>query len=275
MTGWLYSPLLLRLMQQWWQDPNYTHGFFVPVFSLFLIWENREKLAALRVKPSWWGLVILVFALMALILGTISSGFFLSRVSLLLLICGAVVFLAGWKHLAAISFPLAFLILMIPSSTLVYQITFPLQILASKSATFLLTGIGVPAVREGNIILLPTARLEVAEACSGIRSLFSLITLTVIYGYLAETKTGVRVLLALIAVPVSILANALRIAITGVVVQHWGLEGAQGTLHLLSGWLIFAGSLLLIFSLHRLSRIFLFGKQDPMSYEGHEREEYA
>lgn len=275
MTAWLYSPLLLRLMQQWWQDPNYTHGFFVPVFSLFLIWESREKLAALRMKPSWWGLVILVFALMALILGTISSGFFLSRVSLLLLICGAVVFLAGWKHLAAISFPLAFLILMIPSSTLVYQITFPLQILASKSATFLLTGIGIPAVREGNIILLPTARLEVAEACSGIRSLFSLITLTVIYGYLAETKTGVRVLLALIAVPVSILANALRIAITGVVVQHWGLEGAQGTLHLLSGWLIFAGSLLLIFSLHRLSRMFLFGRQDPMSYEGHEREEYA
>ena len=126
---------------------------------------------------------------MALVLGTISSGFFLSRVSLLLLICGDVVFLAGWKHLAAISFPLAFLILMIPSSTLVDQITFPLQILASKTATFLLTGIGIPAVREGNIILLPTARLEVAEACSGIRSLFSLITLTVIYGYLAETKT--------------------------------------------------------------------------------------
>ena len=94
-------------------------------------------------KPSWWGMVILVFALMALVMGTISSGFFLSRVSLLLLICGAVVFLAGWEHLAAISFPLAFLILMIPSSTLVDQITFPLQILASKTATFLLTAVGV------------------------------------------------------------------------------------------------------------------------------------
>ena len=270
MTAWLYSPLLLRLAQQWWQDPNYTHGFFVPVFSLFLIWESRAKLAALRVKPSWWGLVMLVFALMALVLGTISSGFFLSRVSLLLLICGAVVFLAGWKHLAAISFPLAFLVLMIPSSTLVDQITFPLQILASKAATFLLTGVGVSAVREGNIILLPTARLEVAEACSGIRSLFSLITLTVIYGYLAETRTGLRVLLALIAVPVSILANALRIAVTGLVVQYWGLEGAEGTPHLLSGWLIFGGSLLLIFSLHRLSRLFFSGKQAPV-----EHEEYA
>jgi exosortase len=267
MTAWLYSPLLLRLAQQWWQDPNYTHGFFVPVFSLFLIWEGRAKLAALRIQPSWWGLIMLALALMALVLGTISSGFFLSRVSLLLLICGMVVFLAGWKHLAAISFPLAFLILMIPSSTLVAQITFPLQILASKTATLLLTGVGVSAVREGNIILLPTARLEVAEACSGIRSLFSLITLTVIYGYLAETRTRVRVLLALIAVPVSILANALRIAVTGLVVEYWGVEGAQGTLHLLSGWLVFAGSLLLIFALHRLLQVFLFGRQSPLGSE--------
>jgi exosortase len=270
LTAWLYAPLVLRLAQQWWQDPNYTHGFFVPVFSLFLIWEGRAKLAALQMKPSWWGLVILVFALLALLVGTVCSGFFLSRISLLLLICGVVVFLAGWEHLAAISFPLAFLVLMIPSSTLVEQITFPLQILATKTATLLLTGLGVSGVREGNIIFLPNARLEVAEACSGIRSLFSLITLTVIYGYLAETKTGVRVLLALIAIPVSILANALRIAATGVVVQYWGVEAAQGTPHLLSGWLIFAGSLLLIFFLHHLSRTFLSGKQAPS-----EREEYA
>jgi exosortase len=270
LTAWLYSALLIRLAQQWWQDPNYTHGFFVPVFSLFLLWDGRAKLAALRIQPSWWGLVILVFALIMMVLGTISSGFFMSRVSLLLLICGMVVFLAGWRHLAAITFPLAFLILMIPSSTLVDQITFPLQILASKTATFLLNLIGVSAFREGNIILLSTARLEVAEACSGIRSLFSLITLTVIYGYLAETKTMVRVLLALIAVPVSILANALRITLTGLVVNYWGLEGAQGTMHLLSGWLIFAASLLLIFFLHRLSRIFLSGQQRPA-----EQREYA
>ena len=129
--------------------------------------------------------------------GTIKSGFFLYRVSVLLFIAGLVVFLAGWKHLAAISFPLAFLVLMIPSSTLVEQITFPLQIVASKTASFLLMLAGVPAIREGNIILLPSAQLEVAEACSGIRSLFSLLTLTIVYGYLAETKIGARVLLAL------------------------------------------------------------------------------
>src|ERR1700687_541090 len=136
LAAWLYAPFVSQLASQWWQDPNYTHGFFVPVFSLFLLWERRAKLATLRIKPAWSGLVILWFALMTLILATIKSGFFLYRGSVLLFIAGLVVFLAGWKHLAAIAFPLAFLFLMIPSPTLVEQITFPLQIIASKTASF-------------------------------------------------------------------------------------------------------------------------------------------
>src|SRR5216684_7916203 len=127
LAAWLYGPFALRMASQWWQDPNYTHGFFVPMFSLFLLWERRAKLAALRIKPAWPGLVMILVALWALILGTIKSEFFLYRLSILLFIAGVVVFLAGWKHLAAISFPLAFLVLMIPSSTLLEHITFPLQ----------------------------------------------------------------------------------------------------------------------------------------------------
>ncbi len=269
LAGWLYAPLGLRLASQWWHDPNYTHGFFVPVFSVFLLWERRAKLAALRVQPSWTGLIILVFALLALVLGTANSGLFLYRLSFLFLIAGAVVFLAGWKHLAAISFPLAFLVLMIPSETLLEYITFPLQIVASKTASFLLMLAGVPAVREGNIIVLSNARLEVAEACSGVRSLFSLMTLTIIYGYLAETKIGVRVLLALLAAPISVLANALRIAFTGLVVEYWGIEGTQGLLHLLSGWFIFAGSLALIFLFHRFFRLLPAGQDEPRAREGY------
>jgi exosortase len=181
-----------------------------------------------------------------------------------------VVFLAGWKHLAAISFPLLFLVLMTPSSTLMEQITFPLQIIASKTASFLLMLAGVPAIREGNIILLPSAQLEVAEACSGIRSLFSLLTLTVVYGYLAETKIGVRVLLAFMAIPISVFANALRIAFTGLMVEGWGVERAEGTIHALSGWLVFVASLALIFLLHRLVQILWLGRSEPAV-----REEYA
>ena len=270
LAAWLYGPFALRMASQWWHDPNYTHGFFVPVFSLFLLWERRAKLATLRIDPAWSGLVILVFALMTLVVGTIKSGFFLYRVSVLLFIAGMVVFLAGWKHLAAISFPLAFLFLMIPSPTLMEQITFPLQIIASKTASFLLMLAGVPAIREGNIILLPSAQLEVAEACSGIRSLFSLLTLTIVYGHLAETKIGVRVLLTFMAVPISVFANALRIAFTGLMVEGWGVERAQGTIHALSGWLVFVASLGLIFLLHRLIQILWWGPS-----EGAVQEEYA
>jgi len=270
LAAWLYGPFALRLASQWWHDPNYTHGFFVPVFSLFLLWERRAKLATLRIDPAWSGLVILVFALMTLVVGTIKSGFFLYRVSVLLFIAGMVIFLAGWKHLAAILFPLAFLFLMIPSPTLMEQITFPLQIIASKTASFLLMLAGVPAIREGNIILLPSAQLEVAEACSGIRSLFSLLTLTIVYGHLAETKIGVRVLLAFMAVPISVFANALRIAFTGLMVEGWGVERAQGTIHALSGWFVFVASLALVFLIHRLVHILWPGRSELGV-----REEYA
>jgi exosortase len=207
--------------------------------------------------------VILAFGLIVLIPGTVTSALFLCRVSFLLVVSGTVIFLAGWEYLAAVGSPLAILVLMIPSSTLLDHITFPLQMVASKTATFMLSTLGIPVYQEGNIILLPSARLEVAEACSGVRSLFSLITLTVIYGYLAESKVKIRVLLTLIAVPVSVLANALRITVTGLVVEFWGLEGAEGTLHLLSGWLIFASSLALIFLFHRLAHNFLRTEQGP------------
>ena len=270
LAAWLYAPFALRMASQWWQDPNYTHGFFVPVFSLFLLWERRAKLATLRINPAWSGLVILLFALMTLVVATIKSGFFLYRVSVLLFVAGMVVFLVGWKHLAAISFPLAFLLLMIPSSTLMEQITFPLQIIASKTASFLLMLAGMPAIREGNIILLPSAQLEVAEACSGIRSLFSLLTLTIVYGYLAETRLGARVLLSFMAVPISVFANALRIAFTGLMVEGWGVERAQGTIHALSGWFVFVASLALVFLIHRLVQMLWLGPSETAV-----RQEYA
>jgi exosortase len=267
LTAWLYAPIVSHLAAQWWQDPNYIHGFFVPAFSLLLVWEDRAKLAALPLKPSWSGLAIVLFALFALTVGVLSSEFFLPRISLLLLISGMVVFLAGWEYLLAVSFPLAFLILMIPSSTIFNHVTFPLQIVASKTATFLLTLAGVSVVREGNILLLSGARIQIAEACSGIQSLFSLVTLALVYGYLVETRIGMRILLALTAVPISILANALRISVTGLVLQHWGIERAQGSLHILSGWIIFMISLAMLFLFHRSLRVLYPGMPESGNQE--------
>jgi exosortase len=249
---WLYAPVLSHLVGQWSHDPNYSHGFFVPAFSLYLLWQDRERLSSLPLQPSWAGLLILALAIAVLMAGVLGAELFLSRSSLLIAIGGLVVLLYGWNHLRATMFPWLFLLLMIPIPTIVFnQITFPLQLLASKAAAVTLPLFGVPVLREGNVIQLPAMALEVAEACSGIRSLMSLATLAVIYGYLLEPRKLVRVALALASIPIAVVANSLRIVGTGLLVQYWDPEKAEGFFHVFSGWLIFVVSLGLLFLLHR------------------------
>jgi exosortase len=256
LIGWLYASILFHLAKQWASDANFSHGFFVPAFSLFVLWQNRTRIAREPREPSSWGLLIVVFALSVLVVGVLGAELFLSRISLLLLIAGLVIFFRGWRMFRAVLFPWAFLILMIPIPAIVFtQITFPLQMLTSKVAAMLLPLLGVPVLREGNIINLPAMSLEVAEACSGIRSLLSLATLAIIYGYVAETRVWVRVVLALASIPVAVAANSLRIVGTGVLVQYWDPDKAEGFFHTFSGWLVFLVSLAMIFLLHRLLQI--------------------
>jgi exosortase len=257
LIGWLYSSIVYHLAGQWWQDPNFSHGFFVPLFSSFVLWQDRSRLASLPAMPSWLGLPILVAALCILVLGVMGAELFLSRVSLLLLIAGLVIFFLGWNYFRAVLFPWAFLVLMIPIPAIIFnQITFPLQLLASKVSALVLPLLGVPVLREGNVINLPAMVLEVAEACSGIRSLLSLITLAIIYGFLMETRNSIRIALALGSLPIAVAANSLRIVGTGLLVQYWDPEKAEGFFHLFSGWLIFVISLLMLFLFHRVLRLF-------------------
>ena len=259
---WLYGPVLIRLTGQWWSDPNFSHGFFVPLFSAFVVWQDRARLRAIQPKPSTWGLPIIVLALAMLLVGTFGVELFLSRVSFIVLIAGAIIFFAGWSMLRAVLFPLCFLFLMIPIPVIVFsQITLPLQILASKLAAETLPICGVPVLREGNIINLPAMPLEVAQACSGIRSLMSLMTLAIMYGYLVERRVWVRVALALASVPIAVAANGLRIVGTGLIVQYWDPEKAEGFFHLFSGWLVFVFSLLMLFAVHRIFT-FLQGRRE-------------
>ena len=256
LLSWLYASILFHLAQQWWHDPNFSHGIFVPLFSLFVLWQERARLAALPAAPSAWGLLIAAFALCVLTVGVLGAELFLARFSLLLLIAGLVIYFLGWRFFRAVLFPWAFLILMIPIPAILFtQITFPLQILASKLAALVLPLAGVPVLREGNIIHLPAMSLEVAQACSGIRSLLSLMTLSIIYGFLTETRIVIRVFLALASIPIAVAANSLRIVGTGLLVQYWGPERAEGFFHLFSGWLIFVVSLVMLFLLHQLLRL--------------------
>jgi exosortase len=258
--GWLYYSILGSLALQWWQDPNFSHGFFVPAFSAFLLWQDRTRLASLDVAPSWWGLPIIVASLSVAVVGVLGAELFLSRVSLVLLIAGLVIFFLGWNHFRAVLFPWAFLFLMVPIPAILFnQITFPLQLLASKVASVMLPLAGVPVLREGNVITLPAMPLEVAEACSGIRSLMSLATLAIIYGALMEPRKSIRVILAVASVPIAVAANSFRIVGTGLLVQYWDPDKAEGFFHAFSGWLIFVVSLFMLFLLHRVLARF-FGK---------------
>jgi exosortase len=260
---WMYAPTLIHLVAQWWNDPNFSHGFFVPLFSAFVVWQKRSILITEQPHPSWWGLLLLAGGLGLLIVGQMGAEIFLSRSSLLIVIAGLIVLFRGWTFFRAILFPWAFLFLMIPIPAIVFnQVTFPLQLLASKVASTMLSWMGVPVLREGNIIVLPTMALEVAEACSGIRSLMSLLTLAVIYGYLMESRNSVRVLLALASIPIAVAANSFRIVGTGLLVQYWDPAKAQGFFHEFSGWLIFVISLFMLYLFHQAVRRFVAeGKQ--------------
>jgi exosortase len=257
LIGWLYGSILARLFLQWINDPNFSHGIFVPAFSLFVVWQNRKKLGAIAREPSWAGLPLVVVSLLMLVLGVLGAELFFSRVSLLVLVAGLIILFQGWAFFRAVLFPWAFLILMIPIPNLIIQqITFPLQLLAAKLSTALLQLVNVPVLREGNVIKLASMPLDVAEACSGIRSLLSLVTLSIIYGYLMETRIWVRVALVCAAVPIAVAANSFRIFGTGLLVQYWDPEKAEGFYHALGGWLIFVVALMMLFAVHRLISIF-------------------
>ena len=253
---WLYAPTLGRLVTQWWQDPNFSHGFFVPLFSAFIVWQERHTLFQLPVRPSWAGLSLIVAGLCVLVVGQFGAELFLARGSLLIVLAGLIVLFLGWNYLRAVLFPLLFLVLMIPIPAIILnQITFPLQLLASHVASAVLPLFGVPVFREGNVIHLPAMALEVAEACSGIRSLMSLTTLALIYGFFTEQKISVRVLLAVASVPIAVAANSFRIVGTGLLVQYWDPDKAEGFFHAFSGWLIFVVSLAMLYVVHRLLRL--------------------
>jgi exosortase len=257
-TLWLYRSILIRLVGQWWHDPNFSHGFFVPLFSALVIWQERERLARLPLNPSWFGLPIAAVAMCVLIVGQLGAELFLSRSSLLVLLAGLIVLFCGWIYFRALMFPWAFLILMIPIPTVIFnQITFPLQLLASRVSGLILPMLGVPVLREGNVINLPAMALEVAEACSGIRSLMSLVALAIIYGYLMEKRLWVRWILAFASVPIAVAANSVRIIGTGLLVQYWDPEKAEGYFHASWGWIIFVISLVMLYALHGLITVSL------------------
>lgn len=251
----LYAAVVTKLVDQWLRDPDYSHGFLVPILALWILWQQRRLLTELPPAPSWWGVLIVLAAMGLLVLGSLGAENFVSRVSLLLVIAGLGIHFYGWRHFRTMLAAWAVLFLMIPLPAIIAnRIVLPLQFISSGLATGFMDVCGIPVYREGNIIFLPSITLEVAEACSGIRSLMAMITLAVAYGYLLESQPWRRVVLVLSAIPIAVVANSLRVMASGVLGQYWGRDKAEGFYHLFSGLAIFSFSFLLLWLLHTVLR---------------------
>jgi exosortase len=243
----LYHEVLVKLGIQWNDDPDYSHGFLVPVLVGYFVWERWDRLKVIRIAPSLWGVALLASGLLMLVIGSIGAELYLQRSSLIVVIAGLVLLIMGRDALKTFMFPIAFMLFMVPLPAIVVNaVAFPLQLFAARTAEFCLFNFGIPVLREGNVIVLAGTTLEVAEACSGIRSLQALLALGTVYAYFSQRSTWKRWTLVLLSVPIAIAANAFRVSGTGVLANYWGSQAAEGFYHTFSGWLIFVVAFLLL-----------------------------
>jgi exosortase len=246
-----YTPTLVPLVRQWVQDQDMGHGFFVPVLAGYIAWQKRQELMSAPASPNWWGLAIVAYGAFQFLIATLGAELFLARTALIISLIGVVLFMGGTRALRILAFPLFLLCFMVPIPAVIYsQITFPMQLLASQVADSALSLLGIPVLREGNILELASRRLNVVEACSGIRSLLSLSFLSVVYSYFFDQRVWMRVILLAATLPISIVANASRVTLTGVV-SAYNAELAEGIFHYASGWVIFMVALVILVAFHQ------------------------
>jgi exosortase len=247
-----YFPILTKLVAQWSTDDDVSHGFFVPVVAGYIAWSRREKLLSVECKPAWWGAGILVWASLQAYLGMLGAELFLQRTAFLLSLLGMLLILGGTALVRELLFPLLLLPFMIPLPAVIYnQITFPLQLFASAVAEKSLELLNIPVLRDGNILELPSQKLSVAEACSGIRSLLSLSFLSLVYAYFFDRKIWMRWVLLIATIPIAIVANSARVTLTGVF-SEIDPSLAEGFFHEAEGWVIFVVALSIMVIVHLL-----------------------
>ena len=272
-----YATVFVKLFRDWWSDENYSHGLLIPFIIGYIIWSQRDKLARVSVKPSvLLGGAAVILALFALWTGVAGAELYMQRLSLVLLLAGITVYFWGFSLLKFLLVPLSLLFLALPIPTIIFnKIAFPLQLFASRAAVWSMSMLGIPVLRQGNIIELKplnsfeTKKLEVVEACSGIRSLMTLLTLAVVFAYFTHNpssngnppSSGSRfgwlksywfwraAIIVGSAVPIAILTNAFRVSGTGILAHYYGTAVADGFFHSFSGWAIYIAAFILLFAI--------------------------
>jgi len=249
----VYWKILRALVVQWWDDANYSHGFLVPIFCLYLVWRQRASLERLPVRGSLIGLAVILAGIGILLVGDLGADNFLMRSSLIVVLAGLVLFHLGRRIFRGILFPLAFLFFMVPlPGVIFYAITFPLQSLAARQAAWMLDLLGIPVLLDGNVIHLAQLTLGVTEACSGIRSLIALFAAAVAWAYLLLPVGWPMFVFVASTLPITIFANAARVVLTGLIGQQFGVDYATGFFHEFAGLVIYAFAFLCLAGVYSL-----------------------
>lgn len=264
----IYHSSLTQLIGHEWNREDYTYGLLIPLLVLYLIWDNRKAFTSIEAKPSWGGLILLILGLTMFWIGELGGEYLTLYLSLTLTVIALCWVAMGWKKLRTIMFALLFSLAMYPPPNFLHnKITFKLKLISSEVGVWLLHLYGMSAYREGNVIDLGFTQLQVVDACSGLRYLFPLMVLAVLMAYFFKAALWKKSILLLSAVPLAILVNAFRIALTGILFELWGPAVAEGFFHGFSGWFIFMfGLFVLLLEMWVLSRINsgrLHGKSSP------------
>lgn len=248
---------LAEMVHRWSTSDEYSHGFFIPVISAFLIWQKRDELARLRLHPSWIGVLAVSLGVVAFVMGHLSTLHVIVQYSFLLTLYGMVLALGGWPLVRIVWAPLIFLIFMVPLPSFLYNnLSQELQLISSQIGVWVIRLFGISVFLEGNVIDLGSYKLQVVEACSGLRYLFSLASLGFLCAYLFEGPLWKRAVIFLSAAPITVFMNSFRIGVTGVLVEYSGIEHAEGFLHDFEGLVIFIAAMgVLIVEMAILARI--------------------
>jgi exosortase len=244
----IYLPVLIDLLKDWYEDSNYSHGFLIIPISGWLLWRMRPELAGVAIRSSTLGFVGVLVALAIFILGTAGAEYFSVRFSFVLLLASLTLYLLGPVFFRKTWFAFFFLLFMIPIPYVIYySMTFPMQLFASKIASVVLGLIGLPLMRLGNVLYLPGGQaLEVAEACSGLRSIMSLLALGALFSYFTQPSRSKAVVLFLSTVPIAILGNVVRILFTTIGTYAISEKFVEGTLHEIAGMIVFVFSMVML-----------------------------
>ncbi|MFH1154530.1 MAG: exosortase/archaeosortase family protein [Pseudomonadota bacterium] len=246
--GLLFFNTIRGLINDWSTDPNFSHGFLVPFIVLYMVWHKKEQLAVLSRRPAIGGLLLIVMGMLSHMAGTIGAELFVMRVSMVITLAGIVLYLCGSQIFTALLAPLAYLIIMIPIPAIVWnKIAFPLQLFAARLSADMINMLGIPVFREGNILRLAETSLEVVDACSGLRSLTSLLALSGVFAFIAPLGFWKKWILFFSAIPIAVVVNIMRLTATAVMATYIGPETAQGFLHEMSGILVFIVALGLVY----------------------------